>query len=582
MNLQLDIFKVEMQDGQNCILKDVRKNGDITEYDFLFTWTKENAANDDTFTVAWTEPAQGIMYKWDATCNQYRAIAPHWHDVFRSMISQAAPVSCMFDGTDTNRYCWALSECCKLMNIKNAVDDSNGYLSPRFFFKVGQYTNQFETLITLRIDRRAVTARKAVEDVATWWATDIGLTPIRVPDDAREPLYSFWYSYHQDVDEKTVEEECRRAKALGFNICIVDDGWQTENNFGGYAYCGDWQPAPNKFPDMASHVKRVHDIGMKYMMWYSVPFVGYNSVHYNEFKGMFLRDEAATSVAILDPRYKEVRDFLIGTYKKALIEWDLDGFKLNFLEHWTDNPNNAPYNEKMDIPAVLDAVNVCMSDIAKELTAIKPDILLEFRQSYIGPCMKQFGNMFRVGDCAGNYLRNRAAIFDMRMIMGDQAVHSDMLMIRPFEDPKFAAMQIISCMFGVMQFSGRLDLLDDESIKMSRFWLSFLKEHRALLQSKNFETFESHLLYTWAKATLGDECIVGVYAIDKCVKLDAMDTVYIANGCMGERVLVDIEGTYRVRVLDCCGDDVKHFEKFFSGVETIDVPIGGLVILKKI
>ncbi len=442
---------------------------------------------------------------------------------------------------------------------------------------MGQYTNQYETLITLRIDTRAVTLRKAVEDVATWWADDVGLTPIHVPADAREPLYSFWYSYQQDVNEKTVEEECKRAKELGFNICIVDDGWQTENNYGGYAYCGDWQPAPNKFPNMAAHVKRVHDIGMKYMIWYSVPFVGYNSAHYEEFGDMLLRDEPDVSAAILDPRYEEVRSFLIGTYKKALTEWDLDGFKLDFIDNWAEHPSNAPANDRMDIPALLDAVNVCMTDIVRELTAIKPDILLEFRQSYIGPCMKQFGNMFRVGDCAGNYLRNRAEIFDLRMIMGNQAVHSDMLMIRPFEDPKYGALQIISCMFGVMQFSGRLDDLGESTIRMSRFWLSFLKEQ----QSKNLETYESHILYTWAKATEGNECIVGVYAIDKCVKPDAVDTVYIANGCMGKLVLVDLVGTYKVQILDCCGEETDCFEKTFSGVVSLDVPVGGLVIMKK-
>ncbi len=134
MNVQLDMFTVRMKDGQTCIIKDIRKTGDIAEYDFLFGWTKENAANNDSFAVSWNEPVQGVMYKWDATCNQYRAIAPHWQDVFESMISQAAPITCMFDGTDTNRHCWALSECSKLMNIKNGIDSSSGCLALSFSF----------------------------------------------------------------------------------------------------------------------------------------------------------------------------------------------------------------------------------------------------------------------------------------------------------------------------------------------------------------------------------------------------------------------------------------------------------------
>jgi len=581
MNVQLDMFTVRMQEGQNCVLKDIRQKEGVTEYDFLFSWTSDNAARDEGFTVSWTEKVTGVMYKWDSTCKLHRDLFPHWDDVYTSMISKDAPVTCLFDGKDTNRYCWALSECCKLVHIKNAIYDQLGSLTPQFSFKTRQYTNQYEVMITLYIDKRPVSMRKAVEDVADWWEKELGMTPMYVPAKAREPLYSFWYSYRQDVNEKNVEEECRRAKELGFEICIVDDGWQTENNLGGYAYCGDWQPAPNKFPDMAAHVKRVHEIGMKYILWYSVPLIGYHSAHYEHFKEMLLRDEPRLSAAILDPRYKQARDFLVNTYKKALLEWDLDGFKLDFIDTWTDSLENAPFDEKMDIPALQDAVDACMSEIVRELKKIKPDILLEFRQEYIGPHMKQFGNMFRVGDCAGNYLKNRTSILDLRMLMGDQAVHSDMLMMAPFEDPKINALQIISCMFGVMQFSGRLETLDAKNVQMSRFWLSFLKEHRALLQSKNLETYEAHLLYTWAKATEGKECAVGVYAIDKCVKPDAADTVYIANGCMGERMFVELEGKYRVQILNCFGDEVSCFDKVFAGVECLYVPVGGLAVLKK-
>jgi len=575
------MFKIDLKDGQTCVVQDIREKDGITEYDFLLGWTKENADADDAFVISWAEPVKGIMYKWDATSKLHRDLFPHWEDVFTSMLSKDAPVTCLFDGNDTNRYCWALSECRKLVTIQNAVHDQIGDLTIKFTIGTRQYTNQYEKLLTLRVDKRPVSLRKAVEDVAAWWAKDLGMTPMYVPADAKDPLYSFWYSFHQDVNEKNVEEECRRAKDLGFEICIVDDGWQTEGNIGGYYYCGDWIPAKNKFPDMAAHVKRVHEIGMKYILWYGVPLIGYRSIHYEEFHDMLLRDEPGLKAALLDPRYKKAREFMINTYKRAIQEWDLDGFKLDFVDAWTDSADNAPYNERMDIPALQDAVDVCMSQIVRELRQIKPDILLEFRQSYIGPHMKQFGNLFRVGDCAGNYLKNRASILDLRMLMGDQAVHSDMLMMAPFEDPCINAVQIISCMFGVMQFSGRLENLTPETIRMSRFWLDFFKEHKALLQSKNLETYEAHLLYTWAKTCENNECAVGVYAIDKCIKPDQMDTIYIANGCTGERVLVELNGSYRVQVLDCYGQEVYSMDKEFAGITEIKIPVGGLIVMNK-
>ncbi|MFR3321805.1 MAG: hypothetical protein ACLTSZ_12575 [Lachnospiraceae bacterium] len=60
-----------------------------------------------------------------------------------------------------------------------------------------------------------------------------------------------------------MEEESRRAAQLGLSAVIVDDGWQTEDNNRGYAYCGDWEPSRQKFPDFAGHVANVQAMGLK-------------------------------------------------------------------------------------------------------------------------------------------------------------------------------------------------------------------------------------------------------------------------------------------------------------------------------
>lgn len=581
MELQLDMFTVILPEGASCTLEKIKDRDQVAEYEFSFAWNKAIAAADGGFDVRWQARRPGLMYKWDSRCQLARDTSSHWHDYFTSMISSNAPVTCYFDGSGINSYCWALSECRKLVGLKNGFNDQFGILEPQFILRTRQFTNQYETKVVLRIDLRPITLRQAVEAVAAWWENECGMTPLQVPSAAKDPLYSFWYSYHKEVDEKTVEEKSRWAKDLGFDICIIDDGWQTDELVHGYSHCGDWKPAASKLPDMAAHVRRVQELGMKYILWYAVPLMGHESEHYDHFKDMILRDEPGLLAGVLDPRYKEVRDFLAGIYVKALQAWNLDGFKLDFVDTWCDVPGNAPYNEKMDIPALQDAVDVCMTDIVERMLEIKPDILLEFRQSYIGPHMKRFGNMFRVGDCAGNYLRNRATTLDLRMLMGSQAVHSDMLMMCPDEKVENNAIQIISCMFGVLQYSGRMEEMTPELAEMSVFWLNFFKDHKALLLEGRLESYEPHLLYTWAKSTLGSECAVGVYAIDKCVRPDDVATVYIANGCAGQRVLVELTGHYRVRVLDCRGREISCEEVDFRGITPIAIPSGGLAVLKK-
>lgn len=581
MQTQLDIFTVVMAEGSSCSLRKIQEENQITLYEFSLGWTKENAASDAGFAISWEDSVAGLLYKWDSRCLLHRDMAPHWDDAFTSMISQFSPITCYFDGNGRNTYCWSLSECRKLVRLKNGINDQFGNLTLQFSIHTRQFTNQYSTTLVLRIDKRPVSMRRAVEDTALWWERDCSMVPMAVPPSARDPLYSFWYSYHQAVDEKTVEEKCRWAKKLGFDVCIVDDGWQTDNNLGSYGYCGDWKPAPSKLPDMAGHVKRVHEIGMKYILWYSVPLMGHHSIHYPRFRDMLLRDEPGLTASVLDPRYRQVRDFLTDTFRNALLQWDLDGFKLDFIDSWCDHPDNKPYNENMDIPALQDAVDVCMTGIVTELRKIKPDLLVEFRQSYIGPHMKRFGNLFRVGDCAGNYLRNRASILDLRMLMGNQAVHSDMLTLIPGETPENNALQIISCMFGVLQYSCRMEEMTQELEEVSVFWLNFLKNHRDLLLSKNLEAFEPHLMYTWVKTTKDNACAVGVYAIDKCIRPDCVDEIYIANGCSGNRVLVELTGKYRVQILDCRGRETGCEERLLEGISPIAIPSGGLAILTK-
>ena len=43
---------------------------------------------------------------------------------------------------------------------------------------------------------------------------------------------------------------------------IIDDGWHTDIQGGGYNVCGDWEVEPKKIPDMKNLVERIHKTGM--------------------------------------------------------------------------------------------------------------------------------------------------------------------------------------------------------------------------------------------------------------------------------------------------------------------------------
>jgi hypothetical protein len=64
----------------------------------------------------------------------------------------------------------------------------------------------------------------------------------------------------------------------------------------------------------------VHALGMKYLLWYSVPFVGVHTKAFERFKDKFLsppKPDGKAQWFTLDPRFPDVREYLIDIYERA-------------------------------------------------------------------------------------------------------------------------------------------------------------------------------------------------------------------------------------------------------------------------
>lgn len=67
----------------------------------------------------------------------------------------------------------------------------------------------------------------------------------------------------------------------------------------GYAHCGDWEPL--SLPDTAAHVGRVHDLGVRYLLWYALPFIGKESAAWDRLGRYALADAAHMGAVVADP-----------------------------------------------------------------------------------------------------------------------------------------------------------------------------------------------------------------------------------------------------------------------------------------
>ena len=218
---------------------------------------------------------------------------------------------------------------------------------------------------------------------------------------------------------------------------------------------------------------------------------------------------------------------------------------------------------------------------------MKPDIMIEFRQPYIGPLMRKYGNMFRAGDSPNAAVENRVRIVDLRLLSGDTAVHSDMFMWHYDEPVEAAALQILNILFSVPQLSVRLEDIPPDHREMVTFYLDYWRRNRDVLLDGAFVPHAPLANYPRLDACTAEKCIVAIYQ-NLVVELasDSPDLIDVVNGKASEAVVLSSiadQGLYTGVALDARGREVARYEiRLGPTPARVDVPPSGLLALKKI
>jgi len=543
--------------------------------------------NEDGFlpkklSLKWAVASTNIAGYWGSSAFLDKTISPDWGPAkVKSMLARHAPVICLFGHDDVNRQTFAVSDVLNTVITSTSVKEENGMMYNEVQLLTEKHKEVSTYKIQFRIDTRPVAFSKALAEVADWWAAFDLYKPAPVPEAAKLPVYSSWYSYHQNVSKDALLEECRLAKDMGFKSIIVDDGWQTLDGNRGYAYTGDWEP--DRIPDMKEFVEAVHDLDMKFILWYAVPFVGEKSKAYDKMKGKFLSYWDGQGTYVVDPRFPEVRDYIINTYVKAVKEWDLDGFKLDFLGRFrAEEDTKLIADGGRDYASVNEATDRLMSDLMQVLRDLKPDIMLEFRQPYTGPAMRKYGNMLRASDCPNVAVINKVGTTDLRLLSGNTAVHADMLMWHPKESVEVAALQLLAVLFSVPQISVQLAEIPKEHFEMIRFYTDYWLKNRGVLLDGEFTPTSPQMNYPTLSASNEDKQITAVYNDSFIpVRTSSVKKIDVVNAKISNRIVLDVKGnkqSYQYLVYDCKGKEINHSSIDLStGVHAFDVPASGLI-----
>lgn len=149
-------------------------------------------------------------------------------------------------------------------------------------------------------------------------------------------LINNWEATMIDFDEEMLISIAEKAKELGVEMFVMDDGWfgrRTDE----YRGLGDWQCNLDKLPSgIAGFSKRIHDMGLKFGLWIEPEMVSEDSRLYEEHPDWsiqipgrkptrqryqlildFSRDEVVD--AVFDQLYEEFKDAGLD-----YIKWDMN------------------------------------------------------------------------------------------------------------------------------------------------------------------------------------------------------------------------------------------------------------------
>ena len=570
--------------SDNCSASITRVQGDVPGvfyWDTVWESMSESALPELSMTLRL--PLSNVNALWNPSVRFNKGFTADWEKGFRCEAASWAPVICLYGYDGRSILTAALDEARQTTLINAGVNEETACC--KCTFRIPRDGSGRRTLkLRLRLDERRIPYHQCIRDVSRWW--EGFYPPLQTPEAAKVPLLSTWYSFHLGLDESSILEECERGRDLGFGGIIIDDGWQTEDTDRTYAFCGEWRPASSKIPDMRRMVDKIHALGLTCALWYALPYIGEKTQSYARWKNRVLKIQPPySSWHVLDPRYPEVREHIITIFQRALDDWNLDGFKLDFLDRFARaSAAENPPRSGMDIPSIPDAADTLLTTLADRLTRMNPNVMLECRQTYIGPLSRRWGNVFRAEDCPNSSLTNRVSLLDIRLLCGRTVTHADPIMWNPGESPQSAAMQFTHTLFSVPQVSVRLASLPPEHREMLRFWLAFYTAHRRTLLEGSIEPNAPEGLYDQVVMrggrgnSKGEEEIIVCYNRNVVEPSPDKPAVVINGGWNSELIWKIPEGAppREYRLTDCRGRPFAD-GRIPGGLSTLSVPPASVV-----
>ncbi len=535
------------------------------------------ARSPEPVRIQFSENAMGGLSFWTSAAGVRRGLPPDWRPLeLCSRSASELPVFALFDANDRNVCTVSIDDPETPVALRAGFSEQNGNITFTICFFCHKVDPVREYSAELSIDRRPLPFYESIRQAVA--RLQMSYPPREVVFAAKLPVFSTWYCDHQRLSREKLLRDAEKAKALGMDVIIIDDGWQTEDASYGYGYCGDYEPACGKVGDMKSLVEQLHKIGMKVMLWYSVSFLGEYSAAAQKWRDKTLSYNEKQHCYVLDPRFSEVREFICEFLCRNVLRWGIDGLKLDFIDSFVLNGENI---ERSGVDCVSLEKGICrlLAEIRDTLTAIDPEFMIEFRQSYIGPVMRQLATMFRVNDCPGDQIRNRVGIADLRLTSGTTPVHADPIYFAPTMTAEQVGVYFANTLFAVAQVSVTPDALTPDQRRVVEHYLAFEKAYRDILLAGEFIAEGAAGNYICLRSGSENAEIAAIYANPYICNVEKSNAILV-NGSGQSGLYANLKyGKYVCKITDCFGKETGKSD--VSGIVRLDIPVGGMAFLER-
>ncbi len=334
-------------------------------------------------------------------------------------------------------------------------------------------------------------------------------------DKVRPILINNWEATYMDFNEEKIVDIATKAKDLGIDLIVLDDGWFGKRN-DDKSSLGDWRANKEKLPNgIEGLAEKIESLGMKFGLWFEPEMVSPDSDLYREHSDWCVHIKSRNksmgrNQLILDLSRTEVCEYIISAISEILkcgkisyIKWDMNR---NFTEIGSAKISSRQQKE------VAHRYILGLYSILEKIKKDFPDVLMEGCASGGGrfdPGMMYYFNQFWTSDNSDGV--DRASIqYGASLVMPVMFMGAHVSAVPNHQNNRMTPMKTRGLVAMCGQFGYELDVT-----KLSKEELKEIKE-QINLYKRIRQTVQFGTMYRLKSPFEGNDTVFEFVSPDKC------------------------------------------------------------------